>query len=340
MGALAGGGRLLLYLACFLGGPFSRATLSPSAIVAGIVGAAVIVSCLASWAYFALAARRSPTGPRMVPWLVLGAYSLLSGITAGFFRIKFGTDQALATRYVTFSLFGFIALAHVAVLVFQDLKPRTKAQYRRSVAAIGFSGLAVVAVLQAVSAPVYLREMAAGSRDRRRAREALRFITVVADPGPAAYLHLDIKEVRERAAVLDRLGLLSRPLVHDASLPAAPAATAADARYGRLESLVAVGDGYEAVGWAAIPERRAPADIVLLACERGGGAPIATMVALPAAPPWNRAAGVRGYLAEAGWRARLRRAWLPEGTTRISAWGFDRVTGEFHELAGAVSLRR
>jgi hypothetical protein len=61
---------------------------------------------------------------KVIPWIALALYSLLSGIATGMGRLRFGIDQSLSSRYVTISLFLILStLAVAAIFIKNHLRP-------------------------------------------------------------------------------------------------------------------------------------------------------------------------------------------------------------------------
>ena len=87
----------LAYALKFLGSPLNNAS-GTAAFYAGSCGAALFF-CLS----FILLRSRKTDLDVILPYLALGAYSVGSALLSGFGRAGFGSDYALASRYITFS---------------------------------------------------------------------------------------------------------------------------------------------------------------------------------------------------------------------------------------------
>lgn len=92
----------------YLGGPVagSSALLAAPAGLLGLLAQAALVVWLA------------PLGlRRLIPYLALGLYALTSAVITGIGRAGMGSDQALASRYVTVGQLLWISVAACAVLI-------------------------------------------------------------------------------------------------------------------------------------------------------------------------------------------------------------------------------
>jgi hypothetical protein len=47
-----------------------------------------------------------------LPWLLIGSYTLISGVITTVGRVGFGIEQSLSSRYITFSVYLIVALIY------------------------------------------------------------------------------------------------------------------------------------------------------------------------------------------------------------------------------------
>lgn len=106
-------GRLFEFFLAFLGNPFANDLVSSASI-----GFAFIVICLL---FFAGLVKDRPAFKYnlVLPMAFIG-YALLSATVAAFTRVATGMETSYGTRYVTFSLYGWVGL-YVAILAAQKL---------------------------------------------------------------------------------------------------------------------------------------------------------------------------------------------------------------------------
>ena len=107
-------GTYLVYFLGYLGAPLAGwAGSIPSAIVGGF--GLLSLSLTASW----LLGPMSSQVPRqrVLPWLALGVFALLCALMTTIGRVGFGTDQALAGRYITLSTTLWVSLLSLGTLL-------------------------------------------------------------------------------------------------------------------------------------------------------------------------------------------------------------------------------
>ncbi len=325
--------RFALYMATFLGGPFSRGTAFPALTVAPVVGSLLLSACLG--AAF-LVVRRPDTRRASVPWLLLGAYALAHGAAGAGLRSAAGLVQALPSRYATYALALPIALTWLLHLWFGARQPPRPLSATTLVSGTG--AVAALLTLLTLSSIQAVAEMAALSRALTTARAALGFVGQVSDTKPLEVLFPRMDLLPEYAGVLWRHGWLRPPRRDTDKVPAEGDVGAATGA-GRLEQ-GRVADGLVTLeGWAMIPTRKAPADLVAIAWHDAHD--VGRVFAFAGMQPDRP----KGYFAaqgdsrrHAGWAVVLEAAAIPVGATRLSAWALDGQSGRAFELSGTYSV--
>ncbi len=126
----------LAFVLVYLGAPVGAWRPKP-ALVFGLLGLLVLCGS-AGWLWWRAPASRSV----ILPWLLLAVYAVGSGAATGLGRAGFGTNQALASRYTTFSGLFWISLFVVGAVAFTLAFPRGGAHGR-----LALPAAAVVALL-------------------------------------------------------------------------------------------------------------------------------------------------------------------------------------------------
>ena len=320
----------LVYLLSLLGGPFGMGHLRTS-VFAGVL--VLAFSALALWRCKRVAHGDAEEAGRMLGWVLLGAYTLLTAglITAG--RAGFGIGQSLSPRYNTYTL--FLPLALVSLSQFTSAGARVRCA----------PPSLLLCALLLLHAPVYLlglRRMSTMHATQTRAKACVLLVNVVADDCQAQ-VYPDPAQLRRLAGTLDRLGYMRPPLLTSNRLRdiAARDARAAEA-YGTFAQLAPSGaDEYTATGLAVLPERGHPADAVLLAREGAEHDPVVFAIAeMEGQSDLVSALLRRGTYGDARWRRTFDARNLPVGTHTITAWAFDTHTGQAYRLAGEHAVAR
>ena len=323
------------YIAAFLGSGLGRSGNEYPLASSVVIGSVLLCGYFVGMGYVIYRRHDHRLRAEVVPWLMLGAYSILSAFLAALGRIEFGLGQALESRYIAFSIYLAIATIVLGAIGSARLLKTPKRPWR-------LTALAVITFLAAGALTLEL-SCAFGSVATFRIRSAAgrlgqsavlfgsaidtsRIIQAVNFPRPSF--------VKEKAEVLDRLHLLQRPLVRTRELD--------KLRRGELDNQMAAGswdvlttgsDGRSmAWGWAALPARNRPADAVLLAYAINEGEWIAFALADEVL---DRPDVVR-FLRSAdqlwsGWRVTFRNDELPKGA-KISFWAVDAKESKLYPL--------
>jgi hypothetical protein len=318
-------GDALVYFLAFTGGPLA---LGPRPLLIAVpFGAALVVLYAAAWLYV-LRRRDAALTRRATAWLMLGAFSVLTGALVTYGRADdHGLRQALSSRYTTFSLYLIVALAHLTIVVVGDLRARGRVAPARLASRLAAAAaVALVLAHPLVTLLVARRGMAPARRERMYLKACLTFALAFEDDC-AERLANEPPLVRREADSLDRLGYLRPPLVRSprvADLPAGP-----DKAEGAFETLERDGGGrLVARGRARLPHSQKPADAVLLAYAEEGGEPVLFAVAEVGADAGGD-----------GWRKSISLDTLPPRQISLSAWAFDSSAGKAFKLDGTHDVR-
>ena len=58
---------------------------------------------------------------RMIGWVMIGSYSIVSALITSFGRVGFGVENAFTSRYTTFSIYLIVAIIHLLPIVFSHI---------------------------------------------------------------------------------------------------------------------------------------------------------------------------------------------------------------------------
>lgn len=325
--------RALLYFLALLGGPFGVSKLF-LAIAFGLILLTVFVWC--GWQFSRLRSDHSSVAA-MLPWLALAFYSISTAVLITLGRSGFGLQLGLAARYATFLIYLSVALVHLVPIILAHEK-HPQGRFANTLAKVPVAAL-IAGVITIVSLPTYVaatRYLSAYRRGLLQGKACLLFINTLPDDCTMR-LYPDRTALRQRANVLNQMGLLRPPLLQSdriADIEAEPDSN--PDRYGEFGQLVEVGpDKYEASGWAILPLRGEPADVVLLSLQPRDGSE--SVFAIATLEPRHVVAAAllrRVTSAEATWHKEFSLARSLSGEIKVSAWAFDSLTGKAYRLAG------
>ncbi len=312
----------LAYFVAYLGGPLA-AWRYPLAVALAVGACALLLSALVV-AYLFRHRRDEALVRRSMPWAVLGAYSLVTGVLVTVGRVGFGVEHATTTRYAAFSLYLLVALVYLLPSVVEDawrrgyLSPSRLALLKRAGA---LAAVLLVLAHAAIFVLVVRHSAANWRRALLRAKACLLFIEVAPEERCLAEgLYYDVPVLRARAASLERMGYLRPPLLRDGRMRGLAAGDVCAG--GSFKLLRAGGGAYVAEGVASLPRRGGePADAVVLAYGTTGEDQAAFALA---------EVGARG---DPSWRKTFSPDVLPSAPrVEVTAWAFDAEAGKAYRL--------
>ena len=262
----------------FLGGSLAYAWKSRPALSATLFGLAQLMIFGVAIVYCIRRIRDRVFISKTLPWFALALHSIGSAVLAALGRVGYGAPYALASRYVTFSIYLTIAIIGLVALIVRDQNENGRSLLSRK-------SWVVVCVLLVVTYLVPYKVCASNSRFFLRAlsakdhlgRAAVLFchaIDTSAVIGKSVYPN-DARPVTESVDALDRLKLIRPPLVRTNLLEALPHDVADNRRAsGSCESIAPIaGDFLRASGWATLDAKGRPADCVAVAYRSAADQP-------------------------------------------------------------------
>ena len=331
----------VLYFLTALGRPVALRRLA----LAAPIGLILIILFAWSGLRFWRSLRDSvPESRRMICWLMIGAYSVLTAALVTGARLGFGVEQALEARYTTFTLYLTIALVHLLPIILSSDTTQG------SLLHIRFSAKRLLpllsAALLAIHLPIYLlgiRQMSFFRAALLQSKACVLFANVVWDDCLTQKVYPDLERLKREINTADRLGFLRPGLVKSNRVQDIEKTDSqAPRNYGSFQSLFhVVGDKYDACGWAVLPHRGEPADAVLLAYERDGGQAIIFAIAdLKSARDLVSALLRRDVYGDSRWCESFSLGELGPNGTNVTAWAFDAYTGKAYRLSGTHVIHK
>lgn len=280
------------------------------------------------------------------PWVAIGVYSCVSGLITAVGRLSFGLESALVSRYTTFSLYLVVSLIYLLPIVAGNIIQNHYIQEAKKVRFIRDILVFLTAVLIVLHASVYVSHagiLSQSYRYRLYTKACVLFINFVDEkPTIEAVLYPSYKLVKPKINRLNQIHLLKPALIESpdiASLEDKGKRHAAGL-YGFLDSITQTNEAEILIsGWAIFPERKQPADAVLLAYETPNTKPKAFAIApvIYKSPDVAKELNYQGYQ-NVRWSKALALNKLPKGDFKVSAWAFDTETRQVFRLEGLKSL--
>jgi hypothetical protein len=332
----AGGASFFL---AFLGAPL--ATSHRLMAVAVSVGALSSLLFIASCMYALKSASDRALTRRVAGWVALGGYSVITGLVVTVARLGYGPDQALNSRYTTFSLYLILSLCHLLPITLDDMRAKGRlARAGRFTHRLPSAVFASIILLHLFNSAAAIRQIAWMKARRLQAKACTLFINAVPDQCLDRGFP-DLGVVKARLNAVNDLGYLRPPLIRSNRI--ADITQEVDTNphsRGTFEVFERSDDGkLMASGWACSRGCTEPADAVLLAYSVDAGEPIIFAIAqLQIAPPSFSALLGRSLPTDWRWRKELPPAFTPAYPARISAWAFEASTGKAYRLGGSYTV--
>ncbi|MFL6334278.1 MAG: hypothetical protein ACJ754_13275 [Pyrinomonadaceae bacterium] len=316
------------YFVAYLGGALAAGRRP--LLVALVVGACALLAYAFACGYLFKFRDDRALARRLMPWLMLGAYALITGALVTVGRVGFGVGHATTTRYVGFSLYLLVGLVYLLPCVVEDAARRgyLTAGRRALLKRLGGLTAALLVLAHVVIFALVVKHTAADWRRKLlREKACLLFIEVAPDERCLieSRFYSDVRVLRERAESLDRMGYLRPPLFKQGRMrDLAAGEGCAD---GSFKLLPAEGGAYVAEGSARLPRRGGePADAVVLAY----GSTLADQTVF--------ALAVTGARDDPSWHKTLPPGAPAAGPeVEVTAWAFDAEEGKAYRLCGNLA---
>lgn len=312
------------YFLAFLGAPLGFENLTVATIVGGLVFGLWMFLC---WQFFGLVKRDFLVLHRLVGWLIIGVYGIISGAVTAVGRVGFGVEQSLAPRYTAFSLYLMVSLVYLLVIFYQ-LGSQKDVQAKL----IKYTSYFLVSILIILHFKTTINAVERMS-DRRvillQSKACLLMINIVPQ-NECLVTKRSPDPLKQTANILDKLDFLQPGLVKSKNIQDIAEKPNSDLIYGYFDRVNQIDNQtYIANGWAILPERNEVADGVILTYENAQGEDIIFKLINQRI----RRPSVREYFdnsayLDSGWQKSFTVEEIPQGRVKLKAWAFDTNIGK------------
>ncbi|GGA20660.1 hypothetical protein CYANOKiyG1_35630 [Okeania sp. KiyG1] len=312
------------YFLAFLGAPLGFENLTVATIVGGLVFGFWL---FLGWKFFWLVKTDFLLLHRLIGWLIIGIYGIISGAVTAVGRVGFGVGQSLAPRYTAFSLYLMVSLVYL-LAIFWQLASQKNVQTKL----IKYASYFLVSILIILHLKTTINAVERMS-DRRaillQSKACLLMINVVPQD-ECLVTKRSPEPLRKTANILDKLGFLQPGLVKSKNIKDIAGETQKDLIYGYFDRVNKIDDRiYVANGWAILPERNEVADGVILTYENAEGEDIIFKLINQRMPrPSVREYFDNSAYLDSGWQKSFTIEEIPQGKVKLKAWAFDTETGK------------
>jgi hypothetical protein len=311
-----------------------------------IIGTVLIILFGAAWLYLLKHIKESVLVYRMTGWLVIGSYTVISGLITALGRVGLGIETSIAPRYMTFSVYLPLALVGLIAVIFDDAtkrgylvrKPKVITQSIIGILLVAFLGLHILTNVFGVERMYWTK------LERLHSKSCLAFVNVMVDEKCLQEkVYPNVQAVKRLAKLIEDKKFVDVKFVQSNKAQYIQGniyGTPDSLGYGWFDRVTQVKDLYVAGGWARLPKRKQPADAVLLTYEKEKGHDVIFAISDTRIqrPDVVNATKDQVYLMT-GWQRAFSANKLPKGLLNIKAWAFDSETGKAFPLGGSQEIK-
>ena len=331
--------RALGYFLAYMGGGFGGGMIFHTAATAIICGA--ILMALFSWCLVVLWHRKDerPLLSELFPWLILSTYGICNGLITTVGRSGFGIDQALCSRYVSFSVFLPIGLVFIIPRLLGRMEEDPRSGVKPAVLRwmFGLFTLALILVF-ILGFSRSIRKWEGFQHEFLTAKAVVETINLVDEPAMVlASTGQAAAPLRKSANLLEELDYLRPRLLRSKAIRGiGDPESKGDIRFGAIQRFGETVSGQLAVlGWAFLPAKHRPADAVLLTVDDPSGKPVIFALASVQGATQEIATQTEDpAYARCGFSKGIPPARRPPAGSTLKAWAFDAEENHAFRIQG------
>jgi len=353
---VAGLGNPLAMMGFFLanvGAPLAFGALVPPLVQARIFGVTIVAMVVLCGLVHVARWRNNLFSWSVLPWYSLIAYSMATQLAISAGRAGSGPEVALAARYMPTANLTICGLVALVPIVLDELAgvsqvPSSRAWLTpRGATTIKATLLSVLLAAEALGAMATLPTFANEHIRLTAAKAAVLFSRCFRDPELLSnvWSHKTLVDIDAKLDFMDARGLLRPKTFRSCKIADLPRKGPQSPTVGGIRGVIeqagrvneqAVG----LAGWAIDPERRRPADVVLLSWEDDAfDATVFAIIPVGIQRPDVVAKLSSERFVRAGWGRLFPLEVMPKRPCRIRAWAFDTADGTIAELNGLVEWK-
>jgi hypothetical protein len=334
----------VLFIASFLGNAFMESTY-PWEVICPLIGTILLALLAFCGVYFLYCWRRGAKElcRQMIVWFAVAGFGVGTAVLGAISRSGYGQDQAVISRYVTFSIFLAVGLVNLAPIIYDDLRRRMGETW-----AIPFPAFlsAAIVTLQILGLPGALAADRQMQIERLKGKGLLLLVNVLpTSPYIVPLIYEDVPRLIDEANTLSKLGFIRPPLIagNDVTMIQETDSNKMTNVLGHFDG-VQRNDSGQAVasGWAVLAKEQRSADAVILTYETPGTDPIIFTAAGIGLPREDVVKSLGSqYIRNCGWAIEVKRDMFPADlkAVTIRAWTLDTDNAKATSLTGSMQLQ-
>ncbi|MGK7920820.1 MAG: hypothetical protein AB4080_12530 [Trichodesmium sp.] len=302
-----------------------------------ILGAVIITLFILFCSYLIRHIKDYKLRHQTIGWIMLGSYVIISALVTSAGRVTLGIEQALSSRYTTFSTYLIISIIHLMIIVGEDaIQKYSVVINKRLFSKIICWFLGIITVLQLHNFTYSVDKMKSWKQDFLKYKGCLLLINFTHDNCQNLIDSYYFEYIKKRANYLTELGFLDPSLIKTNRI--AELIDASDSRQikGSFEKLEFIGgNNLLATGWAVFTDTNLPVDTIVLSYDDFQGQPIVSAVADMTMPRPNLVKEFKNQkYFKSGWQKVLSTHRFPQGNVNVKAWALDTNTTKFYQIPG------
>ncbi|MBE9227337.1 hypothetical protein IQ264_18070 [Phormidium sp. LEGE 05292] len=340
--------RSIQFFLIFLGSPLGQGififqqTLEAVFSLTTIIGFITIILFIGVCFYLFKEFNDSALVYRMLGWIVIGFYGVFTAFLTTLGRSGWGLDHALPTRYITFSTYILIALIHTIPIIINDgINKGYFSRYKNILSKSLMLLTVIVLILQGITYVHGVHVSSLWRAERLQGKACLLFIKVTENQDCLIKkVHDKLYQVYAVVDDINQLGYLQPSLITTTRIKEIEKPKLSSGKinnYGWFEGInkAAKKDEFIARGWARLPNRKEPADAVVLTYRDAKNDDIIFAVSGTRTPRVDVVKVLKkAAYSMSGWETSFSISKLPKGKVKINAWAFDSDTGKAIKIGG------
>ena len=335
--------QVLQYFLAFLGGSLGVGSSIQPLNNSIILGAIVILLFISLCSYVLWHIKDYKLQHQTIGWIMLGTYAVISALVTSFGRVGFGIEQALSSRYTTFSTYIIISIIHLMIIVGEDAIKKYHFLINRSFfSKIICWFLGIITVIQVHNFTYSVDKMKLWKQNFLKYKGCLLLIDFTHDNCKNLIDSYYFEYIKQRAHYLTEINFLEPGLITTNRIIELIDTNNSRQVEGTFEKLELIGgNNLLATGWAIFTDTNLPVDAIVLSYDNWQGEPIVSAVAdmTMSRPNLVKEFKSQKYF-KSGWQKVLSTHRFPQGNIYVKAWALDTNTTKFYQIPGIYIVNK
>jgi hypothetical protein len=335
--------RIFQYFLAFLGGSLGVNSSIQAINNAIIFGLLILIIFIGFCYYIIWHIKDYELRYKTISWIMLGLYTVISALVTSFGRVTFGVEQALSSRYTTFSTYIIISIIHLMIIVGEDaIKKYSFLINRNLFSKIICWFIGIITVIQVHNFTYSIDKMRLWNQNVLKYKGCLLLIDFTHDNCKNLIDPYYFEYIKKQAHYLTEVGFLEPGLIATNRITDLIDMSNSRQVEGTFEKLEFIGDNnFLATGWAIFTDTNLPVDAIILSYDNLQGEPIVSAVADMTMTRSNLVKELKSqkYL-RSGWQKILYTHRFPQGNINVKAWALDTNTTKFYQIPGVYIVNK